>query len=427
MYVIWLLVINTCFAWAQSQQFVATDIANFWDTYDKITTTDDTTKQRQYLKQGYLDKGTIGLQSLIQVRNYSEDEFLLAIRKYPNFWNSLRANTLNVQAHYPEIEANIAALKAIYPDLRPSTIYFLIGAFRTNGTILQDRVLIGSEMALGDENTDVAEHPDFRQLYYKTYKPKQNLALLCAHEYVHTQQKDPVSNLLSYCIYEGVAEFMSCLATGQKSNTPSIEFGKANQEKVLQKFQEELFFYRLEDWLWGENTNELKERDLGYYIGYEICERYYHLSLDKQKAVKELIELDYADENAVERIVDATKIFPVSLGKIWEDYNAQRPTVIGIKPFNKNQKVKPGLVQISIYFSEEMDTNFRGFDYGPLGENHLYRFNHIIGWSNNNQTFAIEVEVDADKKYQALITSNFRNKKGARLQPYLLEFETKAQ
>ena len=72
-----------------------------------------------------------------------------------------------------------------------------------------------------------------------------------------------------------------------------------------------------------------------------------------------------------------------------------------------------------------MDTNFRGFDYGPLGENHIYRFKRIIGWTNNNRTFTIEVEVDPNKKYQTNITSNFRNKQGIRLRQYLIEFETK--
>ncbi len=420
-----LLLTITNFLLGQNQAFVSSDIDNFWIAFDKIASTKDTSLQRKYLKELYIDKGSLGLQSLMEVRNYTDIELLNSILAYPNFWNSLRTNSLNAKQLYPEIETDISNLKKLYPSLKPSTIYFLMGAFRTGGTTQKDRVLIGSELSLCDESTIVTEHPEYRQNFYKNYQPKKNIALLCTHEYIHTQQHEPTDNLLSWCVYEGVAEFVSCLATSKKSNSPSIDFGKANQERVFKKFSEELFFPSWYDWLWGENSNELKERDLGYYIGYEICERYYQLSSDKQKAIKELIELDYSNEKELERIVDATKVFSDSLKTMWENYNKKRPTVLSVEPIKNNKKLKPGLVQISITFSEPMDTTFRGFDLGPLGEKHVYKFKRVVGWTNNDRTFTMEVEVDAKQKYQTYITSSFRNKQGIRLKSYLIEFETK--
>lgn len=170
----------------------------------------------------------------------------------------------------------------------------------------------------------------------------------------------------------------------------------------------------------------MKIRDLGYYIGYEICERYYNQSKDKQKAIKDLIELDYTNEKEVENIVNTAKLFPKSLDELNLDYEKLRPKVINLAPFeNGNKNVKPGIVQISINFSEEMDINYRGFDYGPLGENHIYKFKKMTGWSNGNKTITIEVELEPNKQYQVLITNKFRNKKGIALKPYLIEFETK--
>ena len=411
----------------QSQQFVSSDIDYFWTAFDKVTGTKDTVLQRRYIKELYLDKGSPGLKSLILVRNYGDLELINSIVQYPKFWQSLRDISLNTSQLYPEIDRDISGLKKIYPNLKPATIYFLMGAFRTGGTLHQDRVLIGSEMSLCDETTVISEHPELRQQFYKNYQPKKNVSLTCTHEYIHTQQQEPPDNLLSWCLYEGVAEFVSCLATGKKSNTPAVYFGKANQEKVFKKFGEEFIFPRWGDWLWGENSNELKERDLGYFIGYEICEKYYELSSDKQKAIKELIEMDFANEKAVERIVDATNLFPETLQKMRDDYNKKRPTVVTVQPMKKNKKLKPGLVQLSITFSEQMDTNARGFDYGPLGEKYIYRLKRIIGWSNNDRTFTIEVEVDPGKKYQTYITTNFKNKQGFRLKPFLIEFETKVK
>lgn len=313
----------TIFSSAQNnkQTFVSTDIVHFWDAYDKIISTKDSSRQYNYLKEFYLDKASPGLKSLLEVRNYTAKEFIDAINQYPLFWQSLKPNTLNADQLYPEIETDIQKLKQAYPNLKPSTIYFCIGAFRTGGTIQQNRVLIGAELSLADNTTIIKELPTWRQPFFEEYKPRKNIALSCTHEYVHTQQKDYVENLLSTCLYEGVAEFVSCKATGKKSNSPAIDFGKANQEQVIKQYISDLFIISNNfNWLWGENRNQFKVRDLGYYIGYEICERYYNQSADKIKAITDLVELDYTNEKEVERIVDISKFFPKTLEQLYQDY-----------------------------------------------------------------------------------------------------------
>src|SRR5688572_25057068 len=129
------------FAQEFKQTFEATDIDNFWIAYDKINSTKDSALQLKFLKELYFDKGTLGLKSLIEVRNYSEKEFIDWMTKNPKFWNSIKPNTLKVKSLYPKINANIQKLKKAYPELKPSTIYFAIGAFRTGGTIQGNRVL----------------------------------------------------------------------------------------------------------------------------------------------------------------------------------------------------------------------------------------------------------------------------------------------
>ena len=414
------------FAQKFDQKFVSTDIDNFWMAYDKIASTKDSTKQFSLLREIYLDNATPGLRSIIEARNYSEKEFIDMIAKYTNFWKSIKPNTLKVSNLYSEINADIKKLKKSYPDLKPATIYFTVGAFRTNGTIQGDKILIGSELALADKKTEIDELPEARKRFYKTQNPINEVALLCTHEYVHTQQKELVQNLISMCLYEGVAEFISCKVTGKKSASPAIEFGKANQKIVVEKFVSDMFtMTHNSNWIWGDNRNELLVRDLGYYIGYEICERYYNQSIDKQKAVRELIELDYSDDKEVERIVDGSGLLPEPLEVLRNDYEKQRPTVVSLLPFeNGNQNAKSGIIQISINFSEEMDVNFRGFDYGPLGKDYSYKFRKLIGWTNNSKTITIEVEIEPGKRYQAFVTNSFKNKKGIALKPYLIEFKT---
>lgn len=407
-------------------QFVSTDIDNFWVVYEKIKSTNDSAKQYQYLQEFYIDKGTKGLKSLIDVRNYTQKEFIDAIAKYPQFWSSLKKNTLNIKELYPEIKADIQKLKLAYPDLKHSTIYFSIGAFRTNGTIQHDRILIGSELALADSTTIIDELPAWRQPFYAAYNPRKNIALLCTHEYIHTQQKALVENLLSMCLYEGVAEFISCKVTGKQSSSPAIAFGKANQDKIVNQFVSDLFIMSNNyNWLWGENRNELKVRDLGYYMGYEICERYYNLCADKAKAIKELIELDYTNEKEVERIVDITKVLPGTIAKLYDDYEKQRPAVMSIMPFtNGSQDVKPGLTKITVTFSEPLNGYNDGIDFGPLGQDHCPAIKREKAWSDNGRSWTFEAELKPNQHYQILISNNFRKQNSVRLKPYLIDFRT---
>lgn len=418
------LLVYACPLFAQSQKFIDEDLERFWAALDRINSTSDSTLQARYLENIYLYKGTEGLRSLQKVRRYSTGDYIHAIRQYPAFWKSIRPNIDRHRQYYPAIEADLRKLKKIYPALRPAPVYFLVGAFRTGATIDSNKVLIGSEMQLGDSATDIRELPVYLHEFYQQFHPSDHIALTCTHEYVHTQQKPFAENLLSYCMYEGVAEYVSCLATGKKSNTPAIEFGKQHSDRVVAKFLQDLYFGDENNWLWSSNPNEFHVRDLGYYIGYEICERYYQKSANKQEAIRQLIELDFFNEKEVEAIVDGSGLFPKTLQAMWKDYEKKRPLVVSVKPFQETNTVKPGLVRIAVHFSEPMDTTFRGFDVGPKGEAYVYEFRRIIGWTEDRKTFSYEVMVKPKQSYQFLITNAFRNSQGIRLQPFLVEFQS---
>ncbi|MEN2398898.1 DUF2268 domain-containing putative Zn-dependent protease [Flavobacterium sp. MC2016-06] len=421
-----LIVSTLTFGQNFKQQFISTDIDNFWNAYDKIVSVTDTVLQKKYLKEFYIDKGTEGLKNLIEVRNYTEKDFLNVITNRPKFWNSIRQNTLDVKSHYAEIETAILKLKTQYPDLKPAVMYFSIGAFRTPGTTYENKVLIGSEFSLGAENTVVEELPKYLHSYYKQYKPLENLALLSTHEYIHTQQKESNGSLLSNCLREGIAEFISCKVTEKKSNSPAIDFGKANQEAVINQFVKDLYLISYDyNWLWGENKNQLKERDLGYYIGYEIAERYYNSSKDKSKAIKELIELDYSKEKEIAKITDASHLFPKRLKELNTEYEKQRPTVASIQPLIKgNKKLKSGLTKITIFFSEPLNGRSTGIDFGPLGKDYFPKLSPNRVWSEDKKSITIEADLEPDKQYQFFIDNTFRKDNQVRLKPYLIEFST---
>jgi len=411
------------------QEVVTTDIDNFWNAYDKITVTADTLQQHRFINELFIEKGSLGLKLMMQAKNYTAKSYVDAIRNYPLFWNSVRENTFKAKKVQQEIALELIKLKQLYPQLKPANIYFTIGALRSNGTVLGRSVLIGSELAMSDEHTVASEFPETyaaaREKFFAS-NPINDVVLLCMHEYVHTQQKEMVYNLLSECLYEGVAEFVSVLSTGKPSAAPAVAYGKTNELLVKQKFEADMFSNSKEgDWLWGDAENMFQMRDLGYYIGYALCERHYNVASDKKKAVYEMINLDYKNEKQIEKFVDGTQFFSQPITVLYNDFEKRRPVVLGIHEFkNNSQQVNPNITRITLNFSAPLDKAKRGFEYGPMGEKSLLFVKSFIGFSEDGKSATIEVELKPNKRYQLLISNRFESEDGTPLKPFLIDVRT---
>jgi hypothetical protein len=73
---------------------ITSDIDNFWTAYDLIVKETDRIKQIQLIDSLYIRKGTIGLEKIMDARGYSAEEYVELINSYPNFFSSIRPNTL---------------------------------------------------------------------------------------------------------------------------------------------------------------------------------------------------------------------------------------------------------------------------------------------------------------------------------------------
>jgi hypothetical protein len=61
---------------------------------------------------------------------------------------------------------------------------------------------------------------------------------------------------------------------------------------------------------WIYNGTTAKEMgDLGYFMGYTICKSYYDHAADKDKAIKDIIELSYSDGERVEQFLEASRYY----------------------------------------------------------------------------------------------------------------------
>lgn len=188
-----------------------------------------------------------------------------------------------------------------------------------------------------------------------------------------------------------------------------------------------MFNFRAQNkWLWSDAQNEFNMRDLGYYVGYAICEKYYNEAKDKKAAIKKLIELDYTNEAEIEAFVDGTKFFSAPLAELYSRYDASRPTVVKISGIeNYDANALPGVKAITVTFSEPMDVNYRNFDYGPLGENYVLAIHKVIGFSEDGRSITFEVNLQPGKHYQMTVSNGFRNLTGTPLKPYVIDITTK--
>lgn len=427
--ILFLVLMTNLQAQKTSDLFISYDIDNFWKAYDKINSTQDSVQRYKYLDELFLKKGSPGLKAIMQVRNYTAESYINAIHDYPEFWKSVRNNTLRSAEFIEDMKVEIEKLRQLYPQLSPSKVYFTIGALRTNGTTFDGKILIGSELAMTDKNTVTTEFSEplasARRKFFDS-EPINDIVLLNVHEYVHTQQKEMVHNLLSQCLYEGVAEFVAILATGKKSVVPAIEFGKNHEKEVFAAFEKDMFRTSAGNkWLWSDAKNEFDVRDLGYYIGYAFCENYYNNAPDKKKAIAEMINLDYHDEAGIEKFVDGSGLLSKPLNVLNENFEKSRPTVLSIDQFKAGDRnVDPSIKELTIRFSSAMSKDHRGFDYGPLGEDHVLSVRNFKGFSEDGLSATIEVELKPEKHYQVLITNNFCDINGQPLRPFLIDIQT---
>lgn len=413
--VIALLIMTACQKNADHSRVVTADIDNFWTAYDQIRSEEDSAKQLQILQQEFIDKASIGQQKLFEVRNYTPEEYVENIRKYPKFYASLRKNLEQKESIVVEIEQGLERFDEVYPKGRAAKIYMGIGNFRTNGTTVDSLVLFGSEMAFCDVDVNTSEFPASLQ-YFKNYiqeNPIENVTFLSVHEFVHTQQTEAIgANLLSIVLREGSAEFIAELATGKSSTTPAIAYGKEHSADVFEQFKKEMFNRGTSYWVWSSRENKFGIRDLGYYVGFELSRHYYDRAEDKNGAIAALIELDYSDIEAVRQFVNEIDYFEESIPELEKAFLAEQPFV---------EEVEREGDRFTVRFSEPMDIQYRGFDYGPLGEEHVLSISEFEGFNQEATTVSFRAKITEGKKQQLVLTSNFRDQNGLELQPYLVE------
>ncbi len=294
---------------------ISSDVEHFWQAYDAVQQTSDLTLQADALNRLFFGRGTAGLRAFMEAKGYTPAQYLEAIHEYPKFWASVRPRSALAQDKVAAFGPMIEKFRALYPRLRPATIYFEIGCLRSGGTTLDDKVLIGTELITANDSTDTSEFPPAMRARLATYfhsDPLSSLVLTDIHEYVHTQQKPAGDTLLAYALREGAAELVAEQVVGSKLNLPLYTYGPAHREEILNKFRQDMGGSSIRNWLYNSADNQFGTSDLGYYVGYLFWSDYLSKAKDKSAAIATMIELNYADTDAVQSFAASTRFFSLS-------------------------------------------------------------------------------------------------------------------
>lgn len=410
-----------------TQEIINSDVLNFWTAYDNITATKDTVLQLQHINNLFINNASRGQKGMFEARNYTPKEYVDAINHYPKFWNSIRENTINTEKYTIKIRNGINNLKDIYPDLKPATIYYTIGVFRSPGTGFNNLALIGSEFALGDKNTNTSEFSGNLKTIIDNYfkvNPTEYLDFLNIHEYVHTQQNEALNNILSQSLFEGIADFIAAKVTNKKAPFKYHQFGLENEIELKKAYENEVFNIRkMGDWMWNVN-NQFQTRDLVYFIGSRIAEANYNKASDKKLAIKEMIELDYTNETEIENFVNNATYFSDTIENLYQKFEAKRPKVIAIKQFkNKSLNVSPKTTEITLVFSKKMDNQIKSTGFGELGKDHFPKVT-AIEFAEDGLSVTYKVILEPNKRYQILLENSYRTEDEIPLKPFLIDFTT---
>jgi hypothetical protein len=277
------------------------DIDHFWEAFDYLEqckTRNDSVNAFQRL---YLDRATNGLLDFIQITNLTAESIVETVSIVPKYYNSVRENTYIAKNSAPIVEEIVDKIKDIYPNFKQHKVCFVMGTLNTGGTVSDDFLLIGTQIAAATNETDLSEIPNkyIRDVLGQSKDVVKRIKEIVAHEYIHTQQpsfsyaEEAVKcQLLRRSINEGSCNFIGELLTGSNADLVGLEYGDKHEEELWQDFKNELCNSSWENWFYNFETVEDKPADLGYYIGYKITEAYYNNAKDKEQAIIDIIEFN---------------------------------------------------------------------------------------------------------------------------------------
>jgi hypothetical protein len=278
----------------EAAKLVFDDVPRFWLAYDLAKQKRSASEKAAIFRQHYLANGSAGLVEYHWIKTQSMERLVKKIEESPGFYEGIRQQTLKAAAYEPQIRDGFDALKMLYPDAYFPDVSFVIGRLNSGGTAGPSGMLIGLDVWSWTEGVPLdGISPGFQKILKSS--SLERLPYVVIHEHIHSLQSytGEVTTLRS-AIQEGSADFLTLKALPNAPLPPYFIWGYANEERIWNRFKEEMNGNDSSDWI-GNNSTEYDDSwhaDLGYFIGAEIAKAYYEQAKDKQQAIKDLLHVN---------------------------------------------------------------------------------------------------------------------------------------
>ena len=182
-----------------SALFDTHEIDNFWKAFQDFKR--DSTIN--FFGPEYIAIGGPGVKGFTPNRIQNADYLFAVVKKKQADYEKVKINTLRIKEKEKQCRSTFYALKYLYPQAKFPPVYFVIGAYNSNGTSGDSGLFIGAEETY---NVDI-------------------IPVIVAHELIHFQQTEPPTDtptLLQQSIIEGSADFLGEMISGNQINVKKI-------------------------------------------------------------------------------------------------------------------------------------------------------------------------------------------------------------
>lgn len=268
------------------------DVSNFINAFNKCET--NWANAPSYFYNDYFSKASNALFFYQKFKiQSSSHQFAYRVEDKKEYFRSIIPNLKQLSTQENSIRDYFIKFEQLYPDAVFPDIYYTVGCFNAGGTSSPFGLIIGTEMHAKRKDSDLTNFTNWEK---KVVRDLSNLPLITIHELVHIQQNNNYSNLLGNAIYEGAADFISSLVCGTHINQYVHDWANKNEKEVWNEFEKEMYGENTRNWIGNADRAKDKPADLGYYVGFKICESYYNKQTDKKKAIKEILTITNWDE-----------------------------------------------------------------------------------------------------------------------------------
>lgn len=273
-----------------SAALVTEDIPRFWRAFDHASLKEAS----DVFQREYIDAGTPGLKDFIPGRITSGAVLAGVVAARAHYYLAIRDNTLSIandRAIRDSIHASFRRLKEIYPPAKFPNVYFVIGRMNSGGTDSPRGLLIGAEMNARDDHTPITELDPWARAVTGRLA---DLPHIVAHELIHFEQA-PLpgkQSLLVQSLREGAPDFIAEMISGKHINAAARDYGETHEAALWTEFRATMDSAKVDRWLYQGDRSTDRPADLGYWMGYKICQAYYAHATDKKAALAEIIRME---------------------------------------------------------------------------------------------------------------------------------------